>query len=181
MQIKYRGELIKLMEHFALPKVAVECGVAEGRFSRELINSGFEKLYLVDIWERVPFIDGCASFENSWHQTNYEKVQQDLESEIEQGKVVLLKGFSHKMADHVEDGSCGLVYIDGDHSYQGVKADIEVWWPKLAPGAIMSFHDFGNLEYGVNRAVIEFAKGEHNVNRIEEDGKAENIGAWIRK
>jgi hypothetical protein len=181
MQIKNRGELIKLIEYFSLPKVAVEVGVAEGRFSRQLFDSGFDILYLVDLWEEIPFIDGCASFSNEWHDENYRTVLDIMKDGIAQEKVVALKGFSHKMAPFVSDNSCGLVYIDADHSYQGTKSDIKVWWSKLAPGGIMAFHDYANPDYGVNRAVIEFVQGEHNVNRIEEDGRIENIGAWIRK
>jgi Methyltransferase domain len=31
------------------------------------------------------------------------------------------------------------VFVDGDHSYQGVKADCEMWWPKTR--LLMGFHD----------------------------------------
>ncbi|MGL4549727.1 MAG: class I SAM-dependent methyltransferase, partial [Gemmataceae bacterium] len=34
-----------------------------------------------------------------------------------------------------------LVGIDGDHSYEGVKADWELVEPHLAPGAVVWFHD----------------------------------------
>lgn len=181
MQIQKRGELIKLVDAFNLPRVGVEVGVAEGRFSKELFNSGFERLFLVDIWEEVPFIDGCASFEQSWHNENYKKVQEILKDEIEQDKAIILKGFSHKVAKFVDDESVALVYIDGDHSYKGVKSDIAAWWPKLMKGGLMAFHDFANYDYGVNRAVVEFIEGEQFVNIINEDGSSDNIGAWIRK
>lgn len=178
IQIKRRGELIKVVEHFGLPKVAVEVGVAEGRFSRELLDSGFEVLYLVDIWESMPFIEGCASFDDEWHEANYRKVMYEFEFDK---RVGIFKGFSHKMAQYLRDGSVGLVYIDGDHSYQGCKSDIKTWWPKLCDGGIMAFHDFANPDYGVSRAVIEHTQNEKLVNIIQEDGDIANIGAWIRK
>ena len=34
-----------------------------------------------------------------------------------------------------------LVFIDGDHSYKGVKRDFELWFPKVVEGGIMAFHD----------------------------------------
>lgn len=178
MQIQHRGELIKLIEHYGLPKKAVEVGVAEGRFSKELLDSGFEFLYLVDIWEQIPFIDGCASFEDEWHTNNYLQVVRQFGDNV---RVSILKGFSHKMASYVDDESLGLVYIDSDHTYQGCKSDLKIWWPKLCSGGVMALHDYGNADYGVKRAVIEFMKGEENINIIQEDGKPENIGAWIRK
>ena len=35
-----------------------------------------------------------------------------------------------------------FVWVDGDHSYEGVKGDIEAWLPKLMPKAIIAFHDY---------------------------------------
>lgn len=178
MKIKHRHELIKLIEHFGLPRTVAEVGVAEGRFAEQMHNWGLDELYLIDIWERMPFIDGCASFEDKWHKDNYEEVQKRFEGKL---NVVILKGFSHKMSSYIDNESLGLVYIDGDHSYNGCKSDIETWLPKLVPGGIMAFHDYGNnIAYGVQRAVIE-KFSEAGTNIIEEDGKLENIGAWIRK
>jgi hypothetical protein len=177
MEIKSRTQLVELMKHLKLPLRAVEVGCAEGILSTEFLQMGIEKLFLVDIWETVPFIDGCASFEPEWHNKNYEGVKEKFK---DNKNVTILKGFSYKMADFIQDGSLGLVYIDGDHSYMGVKSDIQSYWPKLVEGGIMAFHDYENYSYGVNRAVQEFAKGE-GIIRLEEDGKPENVGAYIIK
>jgi len=51
-----------------------------------------------------------------------------------------------------------LVFIDADHSYEAVKADIEAWWPLLKDGGIMSGHDYckeGVSWPGVHKAVHE--------------------------
>ena len=177
MKIKRRVELLDLLSSIGLPKTVVEVGVAEGRFSFELYNKGVDRLYLVDLWETMPFIDGCASFDQGWHDDNYNSVLRTFNGK---NNVSILKGFSHKVAVKIPDRSIGLVYIDSDHSYNGVKSDIKVWLPKLVDGGIMAFHDYKNPAYGVSRAVIEY-KGEALVNIIEEDGKIENIGAWIQK
>ncbi len=34
-----------------------------------------------------------------------------------------------------------LIFVDGDHSYDAVKKDVEDWWPKLAAGGKMLLHD----------------------------------------
>jgi predicted O-methyltransferase YrrM len=36
-----------------------------------------------------------------------------------------------------------LLWIDGDHSYPGVKADVDGFFPHLVPGAIVALHDIG--------------------------------------
>lgn len=36
----------------------------------------------------------------------------------------------------------GLLFVDGDHRYDAVKADVEAWIPNLALGAWVCFHDY---------------------------------------
>lgn len=37
-----------------------------------------------------------------------------------------------------------FVFIDGDHGYDGVKKDFELWFPKVKIGGVMAFHDTTN-------------------------------------
>jgi len=179
MQIVSRSQFGEVLNHFNLPKIVVEVGVAEGRFSTEMFAWGLDKLYLVDIWENMPFIEGCGSFDNDWHNKNYEEVKSRF---FGNDKVVLLKGFSHKVADQVPDESVGMVYVDGDHMYKGVKSDIYTWMPKLVKSGIMAFHDYWNPTYGVQHAAKEYADANGiAINMIMEGNKIENVGAWIQK
>lgn len=34
-----------------------------------------------------------------------------------------------------------LLFIDGDHSYEGVKTDFDLWFPKVVNGGVIAFHD----------------------------------------
>ena len=59
--------------------------------------------------------------------------------------------------------SPSMVFVDGDHRYEGVKQDIEVLAPILARDVPVLFHDYGNPEnkdgrYGVERACNEWEK-----------------------
>ena len=47
-----------------------------------------------------------------------------------------------------------LVFLDADHSYAAVAADIAAWRPIVRPGGILCGHDFGSF-LGVTRAVVE--------------------------
>jgi predicted O-methyltransferase YrrM len=35
-----------------------------------------------------------------------------------------------------------FIWVDGDHSYVGVKADIDAWLPRISSGGIIAFHDY---------------------------------------
>ena len=54
-----------------------------------------------------------------------------------------------------------FVFLDADHSYEGVTADIDAWLPKIRPGGILAGHDYvdhttaNGFVYGVKRAVAE--------------------------
>ena len=48
------------------------------------------------------------------------------------------------------------MYIDGDHSYRGVKLDFEMFWPQLIRGGFLAIHDIGSPDsdgnvYGTRR------------------------------
>lgn len=49
-----------------------------------------------------------------------------------------------------------VLFIDGDHSYEGCKADIEAWYPYMKEGGVMLFHDCDESSPGVVQAVAEF-------------------------
>ena len=46
----------------------------------------------------------------------------------------------------IELGPYDLILIDGDHSYEGVKKDFEIYSPLLALGGIVAFHDIKDTE-----------------------------------
>ncbi len=48
-----------------------------------------------------------------------------------------------------------LIFIDGSHSYDGVKADVEAWTPHLKPEGVIVFHDYRNRKHRVTKAVDE--------------------------
>lgn len=49
-----------------------------------------------------------------------------------------------------------MIFIDGDHSYEAVRRDIELFLPHIVPGGVVAFHDYHNAEFGgVQRAVEE--------------------------
>jgi predicted O-methyltransferase YrrM len=69
-------------------------------------------------------------------------------------RVEVHAAFSHDVVEGFTR-SPALLWIDGDHSYAGVRRDFDDWFPKLAVGGFVAFHDTVNLWHGPTRLVRE--------------------------
>jgi hypothetical protein len=176
MEIKYRLDLYKL-----LPKNPVTCeiGVAEGNFSLDICTVWKpSRHYLVDNWSPIG-VSGDGSFPQEWHNANHASAVAKMLPFKE--VAVFLRGPSWHMAEHVADNTLDILYLDADHSYEGVKKDLEAWYPKVKDGGVIAGHDFINEAYGVRQAVEEFAnRNAIKVNVIPEN-KDEDAGFWMYK
>jgi len=61
---------------------------------------------------------------------------------------------SEEVHQNYPDLAFPFVYIDGDHSYEGVVKDIINYKSKVAPGGVIAFHDTNKEE--VARAISEY-------------------------
>ena len=70
---------------------------------------------------------------------------------------------SEEACKNFENDYLDFIFIDGDHSYEMVKKDINYWLPKLKKGKIIAGHDYYNDDYtGVKKAVDEsFSNAKH--------------------
>ena len=65
-----------------------------------------------------------------------------------------------------------FVFVDADHSYEGVRDDIAHWEPLVAPGGILAGHDHTDQFPGVKRACVE---------AFGADGYRVQGTSWVRK
>lgn len=71
-----------------------------------------------------------------------QRLQQVLDEHEVGGNVRLLVGDSqHGEFAEIGPDSYDLLFVDGDHSYDGCLADLEHWWPGLATGGGALLHD----------------------------------------
>lgn len=181
MEIKYRNELGKLLNHFGLSGPAVEIGVAEGRHA-EILASHPEitKLYLIDAWRTLPQ-KGDGGYDQQWHDKNYTEVQQRVSKHKD--KVVLLRGMSNEMVKEIPADSLVLAYVDCDHTYEGCLNDLIRVYDKVKKGGIIAGHDYKNHAYGVYRAVNDFVTildVAPSIHVIEED-ESPMASFWFQK
>jgi predicted O-methyltransferase YrrM len=71
--------------------------------------------------------------------------------------VIPVVSTSREAAQALDTGPVRLLYIDGLHTYEGVKTDIDMWLPRVISGGIILFDDYTNTKpgVGVRQAVDE--------------------------
>jgi len=60
-----------------------------------------------------------------------------------------------------------LIFIDGDHSYDMVRLDFELWFPKLVIDGYIAFHDSVNGWPGPEKVVNEFIRNSAHFTDVE--------------
>lgn len=71
------------------------------------------------------------------------------------------RGKSLDALEFVKDGELDFIYIDGDHRYEAVVADLKGWQPKLRAGGVMAGHDWSFKS--VQQALQEIFMGKEVV------------------
>jgi len=115
-----------------------------GAAMKSRANGG--QIYCVDTWNNDAMTEGnrdtWQEFQNN--TANYKEY------------IVPIRGSStdviFEVAAYVK--SLDLLFVDGDHSYEGVKADWDAYKGFLKTGSIIVFHDWGWAE-GVKRVILE--------------------------
>ena len=142
--------------------VGAEIGVFYGELSERLLRTkpGL-KLHLVDSWgDYDDTLLESGDFHATMSNASQERACSHTREAMAQFKdrAVIHKAKSQEAAKMI-DGLLDFVFIDADHSYEGCKADIEAWAPKVRPGGLLCGHDYDNVDYpqwGVKRAVDEY-------------------------
>ena len=142
-------------------KVGAEIGVQIGLTTKNLLKSlpKIEKYYAIDPWLDYPeYHEGFRAKK----LTRVPQKQMDhsfsvfmRDTEQYKDKIILMKMFSSEAVKQIEDESLDFVFIDGNHSYESVKEDIQLYTPKVKKGGLIAGHDFGLQLSGVKEAVPE--------------------------
>ena len=148
--------------------VCIEIGVAAGIFSRDIINTiSPKKLYLVDPWQigydknsDETYGDVLSYLPTAYStEDQYKNILCDFYNEIKNNQVIVRPDFSYNVVDDLPDNYFDFIYIDSCHLYNSVKADLNMFLPKLKLNGLMCGHDYFNFDnFGVIQAVDEFCE-----------------------
>ena len=172
------------------PKVFVELGTHTGNsyfsFCQAVRDKGLmTRCHAVDTWKG----DSQAGF---YGDNVFELVNRHNESQYKSFSTLYRMTFDEALAKF-DDKLIDLLHIDGFHTYEAVRHDFESWLPKLAPGAIVLFHDIKvtDGEFGVWKFWAELKQKypqnfefshSHGLGVIELPGSArEGDLVWLRE
>jgi predicted O-methyltransferase YrrM len=154
-----------------LPKdgVCAEIGTWRGDFAAAILSASSPgQLYLVDSWEyrteekyEQACYGGHAQAGQEGMDAMYQRVIDRFRSEIDSGRILVQRARSVDAAASFSDESLDWVYIDADHSYEGVKRDLDAYYRVVKSGGFLAGDDYGREDrwfgLGVTQAVDEFA------------------------
>lgn len=162
-------------------RFGAEIGVWRGELSADLLRT-FPGLGLtmVDLWE--PFGDSAMHNKDNNVGTMLEALEDAKRNTwFAKDRRCIAPFPSEEVALHWKDEEMDFVFIDADHFYKSVRADLRAWWPKVQSNGIMAGHDYNGMGdrrkgWGVKQAVDEFF-GALSITVHVEPGRV----WWVRK
>ena len=134
--------------------VGVEVGAHLGNHCGRILNNlKIKNITLIDPWTAY---EGDAEyflsqeFQDKCYNTVLKKFGED-------DRVKILKSTSVNASKSFLNSSLDFAYIDGNHQYESVIEDLNIWYPKIKYRGIIAGDDYKYKFPGVIRAVNEFA------------------------
>ena len=156
-----------------------EVGVHLGDFSRRILDRVAPRnLHLIDPWK----YEEDPAYAKAWYggrvkggqeemDRRHRSVEERFAGEIWAGRLEVHRGTSQEVGERFAEDSLDWVYIDGNHTYEFVKADLETFLRIVRPGGLLTGDDYTEGRWwkgGVKKAVDEFVK-RHPVEVVEID------------
>lgn len=165
---KSRNDFLK---DFFTDKIVCEIGVFKGDFSKKIFESEPKELHLID-----PFVGSFSSGDKDGLNMQFAILEHEYFNLVkyfsEYTNVFVHKGTSLGILKDFENSYFDCIYIDGDHSYQGVKTDLNIAHFKTKNNGYIIGHDYCSVRYPqIVLAVTEFCKEKNlEVESVTEDG-----------
>lgn len=155
-----------MIQHYAQPGMVIaEVGVFRGEFATTLVDTQPSHIDLIDLWQPNTLICSGNQDGNSVIYIATDTALQEVKNKFATcPNVCIRQGDSSSFLATVDDGSYDLIYLDGDHSYEGVKKDLQQAYKKIKSNGYIMGHDYemnmskaqNYYQFGVKQAVDEF-------------------------
>ena len=147
-----------------------EIGVWKGHFSEAIVQFiAPQELHLIDPWLFQPnYPERLYGGKIAKSQEDMDKIYFDVSSSFASNEnVVIHRKKSQDCVEKFQDRFFDWIYIDGDHSYEGVRADLDLWYTKIKDCGFMTGDDFFWREPSGRETTKEAVTDFLNENQIE--------------
>lgn len=156
-----RDEILGLLPRGA---VGAEIGVWTGDFSAQILAATApQRLHLIDPFQtrHEPTYDAAwyGAARGADLSAVRDGVLERFAEEIALGQVLVHQAPSQQVLADIPPGSLDFLYIDGDHTYDAVRSDLELGFAACKPGGLICVDDYVLGRWwgdAVLRAVHEF-------------------------
>lgn len=159
-----RPSTVFTAEHFNGKKlVCAEIGVAFGENAESILKQlNVDRLYLIDPYTpyHIPYRFHPKTIPQSRQDKRYMWARNRLKRWDSVCSWMPMKSID--AVNKIPDNSLDFIYIDGEHSREAVKQDIDLYFPKVKKGGVMAGHDFSGDWLEIARLVMGFAE-EHGL------------------
>lgn len=171
----YITGFLELVTQYKQPNMIIaEVGTYDGSTTAviaPLVKSENGKYIAIDWFKgnhSVP--QGPPGYSHGFDETQYDVVLDDFNFNIEQAGckdiVDVIDSLSLEAVNKIADKSLDMCFIDADHRYDAVKADILAYASKVKDGGILCGHDFDGGENHFNtfsqeELLQDMARGVH--------------------
>jgi hypothetical protein len=173
LQVLEYGRLVEsLPDGSTFAEVGVLYGHSLGSNAYLFVKKGM-KVYAVDLFEKVI---GTYKYDEGLVTSNPSTVAKLSNNLLGNGIfeiVTIMPQGSVEGAKILKDSGVqfDMVFIDANHDYENVTADIEAWYPLVKPGGIIAGHDYGEPWPDVMKAVNEKFPNAHVMANIWSERK----------
>lgn len=152
--ISKREDLGEVLNALGLVEVGAEIGCAYGAYAQMVLSKWRGMHYLmVDLWAPQ-----SAEVYRETPSLDYDGCYRECAAlAARDPRVRLIRADSVAAAAQIANGSLDFVFIDANHAYGPVLADMDAWFPKLRPGGIFAGHDFYNATEGGHYCEVQSA------------------------
>mgnify|MGYP001618009763 CR=1 FL=1 len=134
----------------------VEVGVERGAYSEVLLRENpLLHLSCVDYWR--PYVGYRDHVDGRKLAGFYAETAQRLKPFS--ARISLIRDLSIEAAKAFADGSFDFVYLDGNHAFEYLTADLAAWSPKVRAGGIIAGHDFAKYQWPNQIHVVQVIQG----------------------
>ena len=152
----YYGIVTDIINKYEYKKIA-EIGIGYGLHAASILkNTNIDKLFLID---PLKFYGNDLFPINIQKMGGFDKLLKNITillSKYDNKYDIIRKSSNQVDNNDISDNSLDLVFIDGDHSYDAVLKDLDLFYKKIRVGGMILGDDYMSCHPGTKKAVDEF-------------------------